>query len=232
MTVGILIEKVSKQLTAISELDVQVRKLQPSQETVNNAIARLDATQGALKGIEEDLEKKGVQLVEIDGQLKAVSSAMESVAKMVPDLLEEAGMTPASMKEFGIAMNQLSERLNRPQMMMVKHHHHISKALVATFCLSLIVAALFILLVRSWSRIDLEKERDIKYRWMKVLGPQGLYVVQYIDSQYRADPVQFKKKTEEKEAQLERKTQLLEQNMRNNEELKQLQDTGKKKKRR
>ena len=216
-----LIQKVSNLITEVNDVNLKIRELTPAQEVMNKTNVRLNALQGAAVEMEKTMSKLDERLGTMERQLKSLPQALESLGKSIDQLPEKAGMSVKSVDQLKKQMAALSERLGEPQQQDVYHHHHLKKGLVIAIATSVLSAVLFVFLVASWSRIDLEKERDIKYRYLQVLdNPSIEGAIQWVDSAYLSDPDKFRKGTVEWEERQEQLRRLRTQNERNNAEIK------------
>jgi hypothetical protein len=226
MTMEKLLQKVSNLLEDVSEVNLLIRGLKPTREVLTVTIARLDAMQGALTEIERLLKSQSGLLAGMEAQLKLLPAALSTLEKSISDLPEKAGISPAAIETLRTSIAGLSEQLSRPQKRTVVHHHHIQKGMVIAFAACVLSGVLFCLLVNSWSRIDLEKERDIKYR--RLQADYGMdNVIVYLDSAYRSDPAKFTKETVELEERRERLRQLILRSEQSREELRQMEEKEK-----
>jgi hypothetical protein len=194
-----LIQKVSNMLSDVNDMNLLIRTLKPSQEVLTATLSRLDAMQGVLKEIEAALKEKNVQLAGIETRLKQVPAAMAELQKTMADLPAKFGVSPAAIKELKGVMGHLLEQLDQPQKQEVVHRH-IVKPIAITVFGYFIALVLSIMLVNWRSKIDVEKGREAKYRWLQAADISGVNLALYhADSLYLANPDEFEEETLELE---------------------------------
>jgi hypothetical protein len=98
------------------------------------------------------------------------------------------------------ALQSHSKLLNTPVKQEVRHEHHLSKPVVVCIILSLVVIGLLFLEYYTWIQADQHKENDIKYRFLMVFQDrQGQKYLYDLDSQYNANPIQFRRQVIQQE---------------------------------
>jgi hypothetical protein len=87
-----------------------------------------------------------------------------------------------------------SRLLNTPMKQEIRHEHHLSKPVLVCLVLALVVIGLLFLEYYTWFQSDQHKENDIKYRFLRVSqDPKGQRYLRNLDSQYNANPSEFRK---------------------------------------
>lgn len=195
-----LVQQVANSIEATNSLNVDVLKLTPGQGLLNTTIARLDAVQEAIVEIEKKAQGRDKRLETLEQLLKSLQSTQEALVKSISELPEKFGFTPKAIDSLKKSLVACTARLNEPQEQEVHHHHHLNKGLRIAIATTLLSAVLAGLLANSWSRIGLEDERDIKYRYLQSVDNTAVQkVLQWTDSTYLANPDEFRKGVVEQE---------------------------------
>ncbi|GGA89155.1 hypothetical protein [Puia dinghuensis] len=202
-----LIEKVSTALQEMSDLNLLVRRLPPSQELLNKLHERVESVQTAVGEMEKVVQKNTGQLDGLEEQVKLLPAGIESLKTAAESLEGELrkfaakeSVLPMVIDGLKFRMDSHEQALKHPAVQQVKHHHHTHWSIAAAVVLLLVCIVLCVFLGRSWSRIDLEKGRDFKYRYLEELNNTGLEkLLHQVDSAYIADPDKFEKATEGEE---------------------------------
>jgi chromosome segregation ATPase len=74
-----LVQKVANMLDEMSDLNIQVRRLTPTQETLNRTNERIDAILGAIKQIERGISSDEKKIAELEKQTKSVEERLLDV---------------------------------------------------------------------------------------------------------------------------------------------------------
>ena len=162
--------------------------------------------------------------------LKEAGSRVDEVEEGFKKLLPALSFPVEQVDRLSAQLTLTADLLSRPQQKEVRHHHHISKAVLVAGVLFVIMVILTVLLTRVWSRNEQERESDLKYRYLKLSSEGGLqkYLFQ-MDSLYLEDKERFRKQVLEEEARRQKQGRLRRQIERKEEEVKRLKEKAGKK---
>jgi len=147
----------------------------------------------------------------------AENDIKELPAKIFMPLPEILGLTHELQKH--------SQLLSTPMKQEIRHEHHLSKPVVVCIILSLVVIGLLFLEYYTWFQADQHKENDFKYRFLKVFqDPQGKKYLHGLDSQYIANPIQFRSQVAQQEKIEQERFEDFQRMQENQEEIKSLQE--------
>jgi hypothetical protein len=150
---------------------------------------KTDKIQGQVNGIPDHSEfHKNVA----DRLGAAENDIKELPGKIFMPLPEILGLTHELQKH--------SRLLSIPKKQEIRHEHHLSKPVVVSIVLSLIVIGLLLLEYYTLSQADQHKKNDLKYRYLRAFQSlDGQKILHQIDSKYDANPEQFRKDVLQKE---------------------------------
>jgi len=156
-------------------------------ETLVTAVGNLDKKTNGLQDQVNGLPDNSESLRNLDSRV----GAAEDEIKAMP---EKIFMPLPDIIALTKALQTHSRLLSVPMKQEVRHEHHLSKPIGACFALALIIIGLLFLLYYKWFEADLRKENDLKYRYLQVFEPpEGQKILHLLDSQYTANPDQFRK---------------------------------------
>lgn len=108
-----LTQKVSNLLDEIGDVNILIRRLTPTQETLNRINERVDAVFGALKQLERGVQLDEKKLAQLEEQISLLKQGLETVNKMAEELVYSNKCTAhelkASVQGLEIKMGQLGE---------------------------------------------------------------------------------------------------------------------------
>ena len=108
-----LTQKVSNLLDEIGDVNILVRRMTPTQETLNRINERVDAVFVVLKQLENGVQLDEKKLAQLEEQIALLKDWLESVRKMAEDLLCSftftAGELKASVQGLEVKGGQLGE---------------------------------------------------------------------------------------------------------------------------
>jgi hypothetical protein len=156
-------------------------------DTVVKAVENLDKKTNGLQDQVNGLPDHSESLRNFDSRLGAAEAEIKAIPeKIFMPLPEIIALTKA--------LQTHSRLLSLPTKQEVRHEHHLSKPVWACFVMSLLIIGLLVLLFYKWFEADLRKENDIKYRYLQVFEPpEGQKLLHLLDSQYTANPDEFRK---------------------------------------
>jgi len=156
-------------------------------DTVVKAVENLDKKTTSLQDQVNGLPDHGESLRNFDSRL----GAAEGEIKALP---EKIFMPLPEIRSLTTALQTHSRLLRMPMKQEVRHEHHLTKPIWACIAMSLVIIGLLFLFYYMWSEADLHKENDLKYRYLQVSQPpKGQKYLHLLDSQYSANPDQFRK---------------------------------------
>jgi uncharacterized phage infection (PIP) family protein YhgE len=82
-----LIQKVSNMLDEIGEVNILVRRMTPTQETLNRINERVDAVFGALSHLEKGVQLDEQKLAQLEEQISLLKEGLGSVNNMAEELV-------------------------------------------------------------------------------------------------------------------------------------------------
>jgi hypothetical protein len=82
-----LTQKVSNMLDEIGDVNILIRRLTPTQETLNRINERVDAVFAALKQLEKGVQLDEKRLAQLEELIALLQGGLESVNKMAGDLV-------------------------------------------------------------------------------------------------------------------------------------------------
>jgi len=202
-----LIQKVSAMLEEMSDINLLIRGLTPTQEVVNKLHERVESVQAAVMEMENVAQQNCGLLEGVQEQLKplpeAIAAVKVSAASLQGELrraFENESVLPRVVDDLRHTLQAHTSALRDPAEQRVKHHHHVHWSLIAACVLLAICVLLWNSLTRSWDRSDLHKAEDAKYRYLEVLQNAGLAKqLHWTDSAYIADPDKFEKAVQAEE---------------------------------
>jgi len=108
-----LTQKVSNMLDEIGDVNILVRRLTPTQETLNRINERVDAVFGALKQLEKGVQLDEQKLAQLEEQIALLKDWLESVRKTAGELVDSfkgtARELKASVQGLEVKVGQLGE---------------------------------------------------------------------------------------------------------------------------
>jgi hypothetical protein len=124
-----LVQKVTNVLEEMSDLNIQVRRLTPSQETQNRINERIDAILGAIRQIENGISHDKKRLAALDEQTQSANQTLAVLSELMGKLTKKAdeisGNTYA-VKENAIAAGSRNEsRFQENQKMFQQLEHNL-----------------------------------------------------------------------------------------------------------
>ncbi len=123
------------------------------------------------------------------------------------------------------ALQTHSRLLSTPIEQEVRHEHYLSKPVAVCIVLSLVVIGLLFLEYYTWFQADQRKENDLKYRFLEVFqDPQGQKYLHQLDSQYNANPNEFRKQVIQQEKIEQERVEDFQRVQESQEEIKTLQE--------
>jgi chromosome segregation ATPase len=99
-----LIQKVSNMLEEIGDVNILVRRMTPTQETLNRINERVDAVLAALKQLEKGVQLDEQKLAQLEEQISLLKEGLESDKNMAEELV-------SSFKGTALGMNATVEGL-------------------------------------------------------------------------------------------------------------------------
>src|SRR5580692_9156751 len=106
-----LTQKVSNMLDEIGDVNILIRRMTPTQETLNRINERVDAVFGALKQLENGVQLDEKKLAQLEVQNAFLKEGLESVKNMADELVYSFKGTAqelrASVQGLEVKMNQL-----------------------------------------------------------------------------------------------------------------------------
>jgi predicted nucleic acid-binding Zn-ribbon protein len=107
-----LVQKVINMLEEMSDLNIQVRRLTPSQEAFNRINERIDAILGAIKQIENGISLDKKRLAALDEQTQSANLTLAVLYELMEKLTKKAdeiNRNTYAVKENAIAANSSNE---------------------------------------------------------------------------------------------------------------------------
>jgi hypothetical protein len=107
-----LVQKVINMLEEMSDLNIQVRRLTPSQETFNRISERIDAMLGAIKQIEIGISSDEKKIAELEKQTQSVEQILGKLNGTMLALkynTEEIGKGTLDVKQHVMAAGSSNE---------------------------------------------------------------------------------------------------------------------------
>jgi septal ring factor EnvC (AmiA/AmiB activator) len=86
-----LVQKVINMLEEMSDLNIQVRRLTPTQETFNRINERIDAILGAIKQTEKGISNDEKRIAELENQTKSVDEILSKLNGTMLELKHNTG---------------------------------------------------------------------------------------------------------------------------------------------
>jgi predicted nucleic acid-binding Zn-ribbon protein len=93
-----LTQKVSNLLDEIGEVNILIRRLTPTQETLNRINERVDAVFGALKQLEKGVQLDEKKLAQLEEQIALLKQGLETVNNMAEELVYSFKGTERDLK--------------------------------------------------------------------------------------------------------------------------------------
>ncbi len=111
-----LTQKVSNMLDEIGDVNILIRRMTPTQETLNRINERVDAIFGALKQLEKGVQVDEQKLVQLEVQITFLKEGLDSVKKMVEELVYSFEGTAhelrGSVQRLEVNVGQLGTSVN------------------------------------------------------------------------------------------------------------------------
>ena len=85
-----LVQKVTNMLEEMSDLNIQVRRLTPTQETLNRINERIDAMNTAIMKIEKGVSLDEKRITELEEQTKSVQQTLNALKEAMGKLTKKA----------------------------------------------------------------------------------------------------------------------------------------------
>jgi chromosome segregation ATPase len=116
MVVEKLVQKVANMLDEISDLNIQVRRLSPTQETLNRISERIDALHTAIIKIETEMSRDDERIADIHKGIEQVGTRLsrdeERLAKW-EDQTKSVNSSLAGLKNFIAGLEENVDRFRR-----------------------------------------------------------------------------------------------------------------------
>src|SRR5580658_589555 len=93
-----LTQKVSNMLDEIGDVNILIRRLTPTQETLNRINERVDAVFAALKQLENGVQLDEKKLAQLEEQIALLKDWLESVKKTAGELVDSFKGTARELK--------------------------------------------------------------------------------------------------------------------------------------
>jgi chromosome segregation ATPase len=106
-----LVQKVSNMLEEISEVNLLIRRLTSTQETMNRINERMDALHGVLRQLEKGVTLDEMKLQQLETQTQALGEGLEALKKMTEDQAKAANHLKQVIGSELAKLSQLVERL-------------------------------------------------------------------------------------------------------------------------
>jgi len=185
-------------------------------QTIVDKLNEIDATVGQLK-------EKMPTVPDYRGQLTAINQSITQAQESIVSLPLQLKFPTAAVHTLTQHMEVNNDLLRRPPKQEIRHHHHLTKGIIASGVLGLLLIICACWIYRLYERQDSYKANDIKYRYLKIEGTPSLHALLYeMDSLYRKDmkaltdsvvqwevDLQRRMELQEKAAQKEREAELL-----------------------
>ncbi len=107
-----LIQKVINMLDEMNDLNIQVRRLTPNQETLNRINERIDAILGSVKQIENGVSNDEKKIAELEKQTQSVETSLSKVNGTMLELkhnTEETRRGTVDIKQDAMAAYRYNE---------------------------------------------------------------------------------------------------------------------------
>jgi chromosome segregation ATPase len=101
-----LVLKVINMLEEMSDLNIQVRRLTPSQETFNRINERIDAILGAIRQIEKGISSDEKRIAALEEQTQSVQQALNALKEAIEKLTKKAD--EISGNTFAVKQNAIA----------------------------------------------------------------------------------------------------------------------------
>lgn len=111
MVVEKLVQKVSNMLEEIGEVNILVRRLTPTQETMNRINERMDAAHGVLKQLEKGVTLDELTLNQLEAQTKALEEGVQVLEKTTEQQAKAADKFKEEIESKLIKLTQVVTRL-------------------------------------------------------------------------------------------------------------------------
>lgn len=108
-----LVQKVANVLDQMSDLNIQVRRLTPTQETLNRINERIDAILGAIKQVEKGISSDEKKIAELEKQTQSVEEILGKLNGTMLELkynTEEIRKGTLDVRQHGIATSCSNEK--------------------------------------------------------------------------------------------------------------------------
>jgi DNA repair exonuclease SbcCD ATPase subunit len=107
-----LVQKVINMLEEMSDLNIQVRRLTPTQETFNRINERIDAILGAVRQIEKGIRHDEKRIAELEKQTESADLKLAALCEWMEKLTKKAdeiSRNTFAVKENAIAASSSNE---------------------------------------------------------------------------------------------------------------------------
>jgi predicted nucleic acid-binding Zn-ribbon protein len=106
-----LTQKVSNMLDEIGDVNILIRRLTPTQETLNRINERVDAVFAALKQLEKGVQLDEKKLAQLEEQIALLKDWLESVKKTAGELVDSFKGTARELKASAQGLEVRVDRL-------------------------------------------------------------------------------------------------------------------------
>jgi hypothetical protein len=148
-----------------------------------------------LKSIIEKVEAQENKIAEVQGTLKDFFGKSQEIEqtkvelKTMKSAVEGISFPTKEMRELSKSMIEVRDRLNRPVINTVQHHHYIPKIIWLCIGLFVSLAAVCTGWYMTANTLTEYKASDTKYRYLKLNSNKSLLELLYTtDSLFRTDP--------------------------------------------
>ena len=148
-----------------------------------------------MKSVIEKVEGQGNKISDIEAALKNHSGNtmgiedIKNAVVSIKEIAESISFPTKEMRDLSKTIVEVRDRLNRPVLNTVQHHHYIPKILWLAMGLFLALAVVCTGWYMTATSMNENKANDTKYRYLKLNRNRLLQdLLSVTDSLYRADP--------------------------------------------
>jgi len=142
---------------------------QPFWDVVTNRVEKQDQKIN-------DLEQKINAIPDNSQYLVELKSEMAELKSMVTQI----SFPEKEVRQLAFNLHTSIGLLSQPVVNKVEHHHHFAKIIYATAGLFIIVCLVFMALFNAYEKLELFKENDTKYRFLKLQNNKPLRQLLFI----------------------------------------------------
>ena len=190
-------------------------------QTIVDKLNDIDAAVGQLK---EHMPR----VPDYSGQLTGINQSVTQVQESLVKMPQQLKFPTAAVHTLTQHLEVNNDLLRRPPRQEIRHHHHITKGIIASGVLGLLLAICVCWIYRLYERQENYKANDIKYRYLKIEGTSSLQALLYkMDSLYHKDMKAVTDSVVEWEADRQRRMELQEKAEQKEREAKLLREQAK-----